>query len=246
MCLVWNLNLGRASHLTSDLGKTNAFAMLMNVTSRLKIRARSLPAKRGQVPGKVKLSWRLEAVQLYHCLVKNKQKNDCAQHNKFGMSFVGQVVLDTEPFFSLGILFFSARPRRFGEKKVTRNKGATGLQKAGFAIGMRSNRIENSIRLVSRQECERQQCERHQCEANSANANSAKGSTVRMPTVRLRQRCECQQCECDSSAKDDSQNCAKLLDLSLFFFLQKLLLLFTSIFDLKMPITTRFSIYQEM
>ena len=32
MCLVWNLNLGRASHLTSDLGKTNAFAMLMNVS----------------------------------------------------------------------------------------------------------------------------------------------------------------------------------------------------------------------
>ena len=53
-------------------------------------------------------------------LFGEKQKNDCAQHNKFGMSFVGQVVLDTEPlfFFSLGILFvFSARPRRFGEKK---------------------------------------------------------------------------------------------------------------------------------
>ena len=32
MCLVWNLNLGQASHLTSDLGKTNAFAMLMNVS----------------------------------------------------------------------------------------------------------------------------------------------------------------------------------------------------------------------
>ena len=32
MCLVWNLNLGRASHLTSDFGKTNAFAMLMNVS----------------------------------------------------------------------------------------------------------------------------------------------------------------------------------------------------------------------
>ena len=30
-CLVWNLNLCRASHLTSDLGKTNAFAMVMNV-----------------------------------------------------------------------------------------------------------------------------------------------------------------------------------------------------------------------
>ena len=57
--------------------------------------------------------------------------NNCAQHNKFGMSFVGQVVWDTEPvfFFSLGILFFSARPRRFGEKKATRNieKKAHGL-----------------------------------------------------------------------------------------------------------------------
>ena len=99
---------------------------------------------------------------------------------------------------------------------------------------------------VSRQECERQQCERHQCEANSANANSAKGSTVRMPTVRMRQRCECQQCECDSSAKDDSPNCAKPIGLSFFFLLQKLLQLFTSIFDLKLPITPRVSIYQEM
>ena len=35
-------------------------------------------------------------------------------------------------FFSLGILFFSARPRRFGEKKVTRNieKKAHGLRQA--------------------------------------------------------------------------------------------------------------------
>ena len=48
-----------------------------------------------------------------------------------GASFVGQVVWNTEPvrFFSLDILFFSARPRRFGEKKVTRNieKKAHGL-----------------------------------------------------------------------------------------------------------------------
>ena len=53
-----------------------------------------------------------------------KKKNDCAQH-KFGMSFliVGQVVWDTEPvFFFLWVFcFFFARPRRFGEKKVTRN-----------------------------------------------------------------------------------------------------------------------------
>ena len=67
----------------------------------------------------------------YHCLVKHKQKNDCAQHNKFGMSFVGQVVWDTEPvfFFLWAFCFFFARPRRFGEKKVTRNieKKAHGL-----------------------------------------------------------------------------------------------------------------------
>ena len=63
MCLVWNLGLDRASHLTSDLelGKTNAFAMLMNVSVE-QIRERSLPAKKGQVSGKVKLSWRMEAV----------------------------------------------------------------------------------------------------------------------------------------------------------------------------------------
>ena len=61
---------------------------------------------------KIKLSRRLEAVYLYHCLEKNKQRNDCAQHNKFGMSFVGQVVLDIETvFFSLGILFFFPRAR---------------------------------------------------------------------------------------------------------------------------------------
>ena len=65
-------------------------------------------------------------------MVKNKQKNDCAQHNKFGMSFVGQVVSDTEPvFFFFGhFVFFFAHPRRFGEKKVTRNieKKAHGLR----------------------------------------------------------------------------------------------------------------------
>ena len=54
-----------------------------------------------------------------------------AQHIKFGMSFVGQVVSDTEPFFFFGHFFF-ARPRRFGEKKVTRKhrKKAHGLSYA--------------------------------------------------------------------------------------------------------------------
>ena len=105
--------LVRASYLTSDLGKTKAFAMLMKVSVE-QIRERSLPAKKGQVPGKVKLSWRLE-VKLYHCSVK-KKKNDCsqqAQHNEFGVSFVGQLAWDTEPvrfFFSLGILFLFRAP----------------------------------------------------------------------------------------------------------------------------------------
>ena len=62
---------------------------------------------------------------------KLKKKNDCAQRNDLGVSLVGQVDWNTEPvcFFSLDILFFSARPRRFGEKKVTRNieKKAHGL-----------------------------------------------------------------------------------------------------------------------
>ena len=90
---------------------------------------------------------------------------------------------------------------------------------------------------------------------NSANDTSAK-PTVRMPTVRKGQQCECQQCECDNGANVSSANATAVrktilrtvqnLSVSLFFFLQKLLLLFTSIFDLKMPITARFSIYQEM
>ena len=48
MCLVWNLNLVRASHLTSGLGKTNAFAMLMKVSVE-QLRERSFPTKKGQV-----------------------------------------------------------------------------------------------------------------------------------------------------------------------------------------------------
>ena len=81
---------------------------------------------------------------------------------------------------------------------------------------------------------------------NSANDTSAK-PTVRMPTVRKGQQCECQQCECDSGANVSSANATAVrktilrtvqnLSVSLsFFFLQKLLLLFTSIFYLKMPI----------
>ena len=58
MCLVWNLNLAQASHLTSDLGKTNAFAILMNVS----VEDSSTFFAREERSGKVKLSWRLEAV----------------------------------------------------------------------------------------------------------------------------------------------------------------------------------------
>ena len=130
MCLVWNLNLGRASHLTSDLGKTNVFAMLMNVSvedsSTFFAREERSSTRKSQT---FVATGRCLTLSLFG---KNNQKNDCAQHNKFGMSFVGQVVWDTEPgfFFSLGILFFYSRPRRFGEKKVTRNieKKAHGLK----------------------------------------------------------------------------------------------------------------------
>ena len=40
-------------------------------------------------------------------------------YSSVGVSFVGQVVWNTEPvrFFSLDFVFFSAHPRRFGEKK---------------------------------------------------------------------------------------------------------------------------------
>ena len=63
---------------------------------------------------------------------KKKKKNDHAQHNELRVSFVGQMDWNTEPvlFFFFGhFVFFSARPRRFGEKKVTRNieKKAHGL-----------------------------------------------------------------------------------------------------------------------
>ena len=58
-------------------------------------------------------------------------KNDCAQHNELGVSFVGQVWNTwVSAFFLLwAFCFFFARPRGFGEKKVTRNieKKAHGL-----------------------------------------------------------------------------------------------------------------------
>ena len=84
---------------------------------------------------------------------------------------------------------------------------------------------------VRSQQCECQQCER----VNSANANSANATAVRMSAVRMRQQCE----------RRFSELCKTYRSLS-FFLLQKLLLLFTSIFDLKLPITARISIYQEM
>ena len=90
MCLVWNLNLGRASHLTSDLGKTNAFAMLMNVSVE---DSSTFFAPRRVVKYQEKSNfhgdWKL--LRLYHCLLKIKQKNDGAQHYKFGMSLTWSV-----------------------------------------------------------------------------------------------------------------------------------------------------------
>ena len=54
---------------------------------------------------------------------KNKQNNDCAQHNKFGMSLVGQVVWDTEAvfFFFFGHSVFPRARVGLVKKKVTRN-----------------------------------------------------------------------------------------------------------------------------
>ena len=91
-------NLGQAFHLTSDLGKTNAFAMLMNVSVEdsstfFACEERSSTRKS---PTFVATG---SCLTLSLCGKKNKPKNDCAQHNKFGMSFVGHVVWDTEPVF---------------------------------------------------------------------------------------------------------------------------------------------------
>ena len=117
MCLVWNLTLGRASHLTSDLGKTTAFAMLMNVSVE---DMSTFFASEERSSTRKNQTFVATGLTLSLFGKKNKQKNDCTQHNKFGMSFVGQVVWDTEPvffFFLWAFCFFSARPRRFGEKK---------------------------------------------------------------------------------------------------------------------------------
>ena len=94
----------------------------------------------------------------------------------------------------------------------------------------------------------------------SKNNNDGIPTRVRKTTVRTtpvrRQQCECQQCERVNSANANGANATAVrktilrtvqnLSVSLFFFLQKLLLLFNSIFYLKMPIAARFSIYQEM
>ena len=76
-----------------------------------------MPAKKA-IPGKVKLPYRGDW-KLF-------------KHNELGASFVGQVVWNTVSqcvFFFFGHFVFFARPRRFGEKKVTRNidKKAHGL-----------------------------------------------------------------------------------------------------------------------
>ena len=55
-----NLNFGRASHLTSDLGKTNAFAMLMKVS--VEDSSTFFACEERSSSRKVKLAWQLEAV----------------------------------------------------------------------------------------------------------------------------------------------------------------------------------------
>ena len=113
MCLVWNLiNLVRASHLTSGLGKTNEFAMLMKVSVE-QLRERSFPREERSSTRNSQTFVATGNCLTLSLFAKIKQKNDYSQYNEFGVSFVGQVVWDTEPvrFFSLGILFFFSRAR---------------------------------------------------------------------------------------------------------------------------------------
>ena len=97
-----------------------------------KSRKRSLPAKKAT--GK-KSNFRTVATGScltfkYHRLeIKKKlrkEKNDCAQHNEQGASFVGQVVWNTEPvlLFSLDILFFFSCARVGLVKKSDAKPGA--------------------------------------------------------------------------------------------------------------------------
>ena len=95
------------------------------------------------------------------------------------------------------------------------------LKPAGIPTRVRKTTVRTTP--VRSQQCECQQCER----VNSANANSANATAVRMSAVRMRQQCE----------RRFSELCKTYRSLSFFFFLflQKLLLLFASIFDLKCP-----------
>ena len=147
------------------------------------------------------------------------------------------------PRFSHGTLSVSGQsPTCFANRisgKLRRKRAAAGCESRKIMAHLSENPSEGiptrvrktTVRTtpVRSQQCECQQCER----VNSANANSANATAVRMSAVRMRQQCE----------RRFSELCKTYRSLSLFFFLQKLLLLFTSIFYLKMPITARFSIY---
>ena len=133
--LIWNLKHVRASHLASDLGAGRR--MRSRCWSVEKSQKRSLPAKKAT--GKKS---NFHTLATGSCLtlssfgnkkkLRKKEWVRSTQWATIGASFVGQVVWNTEPvrFFSLGhFVFFPAHPRRFGEKKVTRNieKKAHGL-----------------------------------------------------------------------------------------------------------------------
>ena len=76
------------------------------------------------------------------CRSKKKKNSSSAQLNgSFNLAFSDFGLI-------LGGVRHGVNLTRLREKNCRiPDKGATGLQKAGFAIGMRSNRIENSIRF---------------------------------------------------------------------------------------------------
>ena len=91
-----------------------------------KSREHALPAKKGQVPGKIKRPYRGDCLTTSISSFGNNKfflKNDCAQHNELGVSFVGQVVWNTEPifFFFEHFVFFSRARVGLVKKKVRRN-----------------------------------------------------------------------------------------------------------------------------
>ena len=133
--LVWNLNLGRASHLTSDLGKTNAFAMLINVSvedsSTFFAREERSSTRKSQT---FAATGSCLALSLFGKKINKRMTalNTIRSVCHFSVRY-------TEPVFFFFLwafcVFFSARPRMFGEKKRDekhRKKKAHGLNTKNY------------------------------------------------------------------------------------------------------------------